>query len=486
MSTERPSKRLRTCPPPTPDDTRNCYLNTVPDDILRLILRYLSGRPLCESWHPYISVDAVKTAVDIGGALGRAASIEFNIIGGTDGIPLDTALDASVLRSLVYRLPLQKLEIQLPGRLIWVCTPKGIIGEFHGDDLLPRILPGCGAELRELVLDTGRIVLSEKDILAISTHCTKLSSVAVRGTRIEGTLAPIWRSLGSTLIRVYIGRYYSVFGIRDRKAFSESDLVQHCLNLYRVDVEEIDDAVIDVLVTLGSRIRVLSIKDASYMNIAHCCELYEACTNLEGFHLVLEGCSAENIDVPSVMRTKLVSLKMESLNDLTLAGDRIFSVLSACSILKEVQLHVWEYIPEELLRKLFKSLKSVATIELVVGLSDGNSNKDFIDAIASNVTNLENLVFRTEIQVKADNVKALVDLPHLKSVSLQHEFYLESGAEKCALEVVKRLKNCAQLVQLEMGSINIENRSAFIAEAAVMYNRKDFDMFIGGVQYRTW
>ncbi len=53
------------------------------------------------------------------------------------------------------------------------------------------------------------------------------------------------------------------------------------------------------------------------------------------------------------------------------------------------------------------------------------------------------------------------------------------------MEVMNRFKDYAQLVQLEIDDINIKNGYPVIAEAAAMYDREDFDMFVGGVQYRT-
>ena len=81
MSTERPAKRLRANVPTTLDEVRNCYLDTVPDEILRIVLRYLLRRPQHENWHAYLSARLVDTALHMGGALERAALVEFHRIG---------------------------------------------------------------------------------------------------------------------------------------------------------------------------------------------------------------------------------------------------------------------------------------------------------------------------------------------------------------------------------------------------------------------
>ena len=83
--------------------------------------------------------------------------MEFNTIGGKDGIPLGTTLDVSILRPLAYRLPLRRLVL-----------------EFREEGILPDVLCACVAELRELVLDMWGIPLMKADIFAIATHCTKL------------------------------------------------------------------------------------------------------------------------------------------------------------------------------------------------------------------------------------------------------------------------------------------------------------------------
>ncbi len=244
MSTERQSKRLRTSPPPTPDDARNCYIDTVPDDSLQIVLRHLSNRPQHKNWHAYISPLSVNTALDVGGALARAASLEFRSIGREDGIPLHGDVDASIFRSLVHRLHLRRLVLEL-----------------GGGHALPDVLRGCGAELRELDLHYNITLVTKADISAISTHCKKLSSLAIRGCLVEGTLAPIWRSIGSTLTRIYFGCYNCGFGNGIADFISASDMVEHCVKVHQVDVEELNHAVADVLVALGSRIRVLVIKN---------------------------------------------------------------------------------------------------------------------------------------------------------------------------------------------------------------------------------
>ncbi len=195
MCTERHSKRLRASSPPTLDDGRDCYLDTLPHDVVRIVLRSLSRRPRHENWHAYVSPFSVYTALGVGGTLARAASSEFKCIGGEDGLLFGNKADEPMLRTLAHRLPLHRLVLQHLGR-----------------EFLPDLLRGCGAELRELVLDPVGTGITDADIHAISTHCTQLSYLAIRGYYVESPLAPIWRSLGSTLTRIYLGFYGSSSG----------------------------------------------------------------------------------------------------------------------------------------------------------------------------------------------------------------------------------------------------------------------------------
>ncbi len=90
--------------------------------------------------------------------------------------------------------------------------------------------------------------------------------------------------------------------------------------------------------------------------------------------------------------------------------------------------------------------------------------------------------------LKGEDLNALVGLPCLKSVTVHPTRlnpFLSKYTEKCVVEMVNRLKDCAQLVQFEIVE-HLKNRSPLIAQAAATYKRKDFDMFIGGVPYRTW
>ncbi len=272
---------------------------------------------------------------------------------------------------------------------------------------------------------------------------------------------------------------------------SVADLAEHCVNLRHVGVYELSSVAVDLLARLGSRIRVLCIKDESVHHVDRWREVFRACTNLEVVHLELSY-SAEVIDVISLMRTKLVSLKLDGLrvmddpDNVIPTEDRLFSVLSACSVLEEVEFGLGAMFSEALVDKLFKSLKSVTTMACNMIGSEINSKKDIIDVIARNLTNLESFTISTSEPLKGEEVNALVGLPHLKSVTLGYWFCEESIMEECAVEVVKRFKDCTQLIQLDIDDIINMNRSILVAEAAAMYNRKDFDMFIGGVQYRTW
>ncbi len=231
--------------------------------------------------------------------------------------------------------------------------------------------------------------------------------------------------------------------------------------------------------------------------------MYEACTNLEAVHLALH-CSAQAIDVLSLMRTKLASLRLHDLHALPsldylpdpygqrnpmTTEDRFFSVLSTCSVLKKVELtiRVQNMVPEARLRNLSESLKSMTSLTCVVDLRSLNRPRDVINPMACNLRNLESLTIWTEF-LKGKDVKALVDLPLLKSVTLRparHNTSISRHPEKCAVKVVKRFRHCAQLVQLEILGACIKNWAPLVAEAAT-YARRDFDIFIGGTQYRTW
>ncbi len=110
----------------------------------------------------------------------------------------------------------------------------------------------------ELVLNPVWTVITKSDVLAIFARCTQLSLLAIYGNRVEGTLAPIWRSLGSTLTQIYIGYNSPACGYGILDIVSAPDLVEHCVNLYRIDVERLSYEIADVLIALGSRLRVLA------------------------------------------------------------------------------------------------------------------------------------------------------------------------------------------------------------------------------------
>ncbi len=320
MFTERQPKRLRASTSPIPGDAHNRYLDTVSDDSLRIILRYLSRRPQHHNWHSYTSPHSVRTALDVGGALGRAALSEFQYVGGKDGVPLDTDADALILRPLFYRLPLRRLVVRL-----------------DGEEIFADALRGCGAELRELVVHAAWTLITKSNILAISIHCTKLSSLAIRGHYYKSPLAPIWRSLGSTLTRIYIGHYYSDFRCRIESIILVPDLVEHCVNLRHVDVVALNNAIVDVFFGLGNRIRVLCIENQLALHIDPWREVFRACTSLEAVDLNLT-ISEQGTDVLSLVRTKLVCLALhhpDNQGDQMPNEDRFFSVLSTCSVLKK-------------------------------------------------------------------------------------------------------------------------------------------------------
>ena len=475
------SKRFRANPHSTLDDARNCYLDTVPDEVVRLVLRYLSDRPKHRNWQAYISAELVDTALDVGGALARAGSKEFHSIGGEDGIRIWRVRDVRCLSRLVYRLPVHRLVFEL--RLL-------------GNDPLDGLLRGYGAELRELVLRAKGAVVTKTDILDISTHCRRLSSFAVHDGLVDSPLTPMWRTLGSTLTRISIGWYaqYSASGYGFLDIMSVPDMARHCLNLRRVDVGKLNIALGEVLTALGSRIRVLSFEDdnKSTWNLTPWHEVFSACTNVEAVHLRLNNISLQAVNILSLTRRKVISVQFPNLHNLMSTGDRLYSVLSNCSVLRRVEFYVWEFFPEVVLRKLLASMKSVTTLTCSTRTSDANLNKTIIDAVARNLTNLQSFTIETYETLIGEDVGALVDLAHLESMTIRYLLALQSVpqpsrlSEECAVEVVRKLKDCAQLVQLEIYDTELFRGSRRIAEAAVMYHRKDFDMYIGNVQYRTW
>ncbi len=363
--------------------------------------------------------------------------MEFHSIGGDDGILFDALRDESILRPLVDRLSLCRLVLKV--------YEKG---------LLPDLLRVCGAGLRELVLESECATLRKNDILAISAHCTKLSLLAIHSRRVEGTLAPIWRSLGSTLTHIYFHHHLFTAAYESVDIISVSDLMKHAVNPLRIDMQMLNDAAANVLIALGSRIRVLGFAHQSVVGTAPWREVYRGCTNLEAVHLALYPFE-ESVDVLSLMRTKLVSLRLRILEHPNypyampyqmLIDGQFFSALSACSALKKFEFFVRCCVPEELLRKLFGSLKSVTSLTCVMGPSDVNPNKDVIDGVARNSTNLESFTISAVTQVKGEDVNALVDLPRLKSETLRYSASLKLISQspvEYAVEVVNKLKDCA-------------------------------------------
>ncbi len=165
-----------------------------------------------------------------------------------------------------------------------------------------------------------------------------------------------------------------------------------------------------------------------------------------------------------------------------------FSVLARCSLVKTVELTI-ENMGVDLLRKLCECFESVTTITCGTELSSRILDKDIVDVVASNLTNLESFTILTHESLKGEDVSALLALPHLKFVSFQCKFINESvvtkPVEDCSVEVVETLKDCAHLAQLEIDVENIGSRAQTYTEAPAVYKRKDFDIYMGGVQYQT-
>lgn len=464
---ERRSKRLRASPPPIPDDAGRRYLDTLPDDSLRIVLRHLSRRPNNHNWHSYLSPLAVCTALDVGGGLARAARFEFHRLGGKDSIEIDMILDASILRPLVHRLPLHRLVLNL-GR----------------HQLLPDLLRGCGGQLKELILEASSSVVTEMEVNAVSTHCTQLSSFVLRTNHVEGTLIPIWRSLGSTLEHIYLDVYYSPLGRGALQIISVSNLVQHCVKLKRVDVNTLRHGIADVLIALGKRVRVLKVEREVRNNPILWRKVFRSCTNID---VVLADIMGSNgaIDILSIIRAKVRTLILRTPMPAT---PRFSAAVAACSSLEEIELISKKCTEDGIPRALFESIASVRKLSCDIGLSKMDPKKDIIDLVASTSRNLESFSISTYQTLQGEDVRALVDLPLLKHVTLRCRFFKKQSAksaEMCAIEVVNKFKLCPQLMSLEIDDMNIKNRSSLVANAAYLYGQRNFDMFVGGVQYAT-
>ncbi len=155
--------------------------------------------------------------------------------------------------------------------------------------------------------------------------------------------------------------------------------------------------------------------------------------------------------------------------------------------MREVDFQVLSRALEALLRKLFGSLISVTSLTCsICWRPDFITTKPVIDVIASHLINLESLTIWTREPLKEEDLDALVGLLSLKSGTLRLVFPEKSVSglpKERPVEVVKRFRSCAQLVQLDIDDVSIKSRSQLIAEAAAKYCREDFYMFIGCVQY---
>ncbi len=119
-------------------------------------------------------------------------------------------------------------------------------------------------------------MVRESDILAISTDCAQLTSLAIRCRHVESTFAPMWRSLKSNLSPIYIsGNYWAL----RQNAISVYNLLYHCVNLSRIDEERVDEETVVIMATIGNRIRVVLIEN-TFIDSPHKVHvLYEACAN---------------------------------------------------------------------------------------------------------------------------------------------------------------------------------------------------------------
>ncbi len=151
-----------------------------------------------------------------------------------------------------------------------------------------------------------------------------------------------------------------------------------------VDVGLFNDQIANILVTVGSRICVLTTRNEMSSNTAQWREVYGAYRNLDAVHLMLHG-SERAIDILSLVRTKLVSLKLNRLLKLISTGDRFFYLLTTSSVFKEVELHIWLLLPKALMRKLLKSFESVTPLTCRRKRPYVVPNKLMIDVIASNL-----------------------------------------------------------------------------------------------------
>ncbi len=79
-------------------------------------------------------------------------------------------------------------------------------------------------------------MVADTDVVAISTHCRKLSLLAIHGDRVQGMQAPIWRSLASSLPHIYVGFHSSADGSGMAGIISALGMAEHCVSLRSVHV----------------------------------------------------------------------------------------------------------------------------------------------------------------------------------------------------------------------------------------------------------
>ncbi len=163
-------------------DVCSCYLNTNPDEILRVVISYLSRRSQHSKWHLEIFLFLVISALDVGWALAPIASQKFH---STRVSRAFFVVLTSICLGCVYYFA-NSLFIDLSSNSV--------------EKWCYRTLPGCKVKFTEVDLFNNPILLMERISSSVFTRCRRFKPPLLVGKPAHKALSRLWSLVLTTMM----------------------------------------------------------------------------------------------------------------------------------------------------------------------------------------------------------------------------------------------------------------------------------------------
>lgn len=505
METRHAKRRRKASAEPHFSDKRS-YLNTLPEDALIVVLRFLSFRPYLRNWKAHVSPRDALQVLQCSGSLAVAARKSFDTIHAhiscgqmqgraTKGLHLERISDLSMFYDLVAeqapRLRTLTLDVggsfeKMEGTQFEFCVNLRVLalGRLFGTNYLLPILATCGGALRELHLG-GDKRLPAYVILVIAKHCRALETLIIEHDSFAAPTVSIWEAVGGTLRKLAI-KFPRMRERYDDPQPQESATIiaEKCPNLTELELLSRCSwrKTIPLLRALGSQLRVLRVMSLG------------SCPPPDDLKVIIGACSAVTVyasvdkhveETLDILGGRLRGLELQY--DFPMSP-HFGEIASRCDNVEEAVLGPCER-SRDLLAAFFDKPKPRLQ-SLKISQCFSGSATSLFGLLARSVGKLESFMAVVEKAVDDQMVADFLSVnSNLRKLVLWHAVPVTESeearerAEYCASHLLPSLAQLPSLQEVCLSYSHRMGHSQKIANACMLLRFRCIDIVVGDAHY---